>query len=166
LFSHASQYPTTGLGYRPAYRSICHRCARENRFQERAIQKNGGQAVGPALRFFGVDHPDVDLLYREELAGWERDGVVQTKPAFSGLPEGDIKFVQHRLWQERDQVARLFRGGAQVYVCGDGKHMAPAVRDTFIRIYRDAVGASDIDAQAWADKIEHEHGRHVADVFA
>jgi cytochrome P450/NADPH-cytochrome P450 reductase len=26
-----------------------------------------GEPAGPALLFFGCDHPDVDLLYRDEL---------------------------------------------------------------------------------------------------
>lgn len=42
--------------------------------QERAIQKHEGQQVGKALLFFGARHPDVDYLYRDELAGWEARG--------------------------------------------------------------------------------------------
>ncbi|HMN21532.1 MAG TPA: cytochrome P450 [Ottowia sp.] len=134
--------------------------------QERAIQAGNGRSVGPALLFFGCDHPDVDLLYREELAAWEAAGVVSVRPAFFKAPEGEVSFVQHRLWQDRADVAELFRRGAHVYVCGDGKHMAPAVRDTFLRIYAEAAGATREQAEAWADKIERETGRYVSDVFA
>jgi cytochrome P450/NADPH-cytochrome P450 reductase len=134
--------------------------------QERAVQKQGGQPVGPALLFFGVDHPDVDYLYGDEFATWESEGVVTMCPTFSAAPERNMPFVQHRLWQERERIADLFRDGASVFVCGDGRHMAPAVRETFIRIYRDAVGASEQEAAAWAERVEHEHGRYVADVFA
>ena len=52
------------------------------------------------------------------------------------------------------------------YVCGDGRHMAPAVRETFIHIYQRATGSDDAAAQAWVDRMEHEHGRYVSDVFA
>ena len=44
--------------------------------------------------------------------------------------------------------------------------MAPAVRETLVRIYRENTGASDADAERWADAVEHEHGRYVSDVFA
>lgn len=44
--------------------------------------------------------------------------------------------------------------------------MAPAVRETLIRIYRETTGASDAEADRWADQGEREHGRYVADVFA
>jgi cytochrome P450/NADPH-cytochrome P450 reductase len=134
--------------------------------QERAIQKAGGREVGPALLFFGVDHPWVDYLYKDELAAWQEQGVVVVHPAFSEAPDGEVSYVQHRVWQCRDAVAALFRRGATVFVCGDGARMAPAVRATFVRIYQDALGVSADEAEAWAEKVERETGRYVADVFA
>ncbi|MDM0034227.1 cytochrome P450 [Variovorax sp. J22P271] len=134
--------------------------------QERAWQKAAGREVGPALLFFGIDDPDVDYLYRDQFAAWEAAGVVALRPAFSARPEGDVMFVQHRVWQDRADIGALFRLGAQFYVCGDGKHMAPAVRETFIHIYRTATGSDDAAASAWADRMEHAHGRYVSDVFA
>ena len=112
------------------------------------------------------DHPDVDYLYRDELAAWEQAGVVSVRPAFYKAPQGDVAFVQHRLWQDRADVAGLFQKGASVYVCGDGRRMAPAVRETCVRIYREAVGAAPEAAEAWMEKIERESGRYVSDVFA
>ncbi len=152
--------------------------------QERAMQAHAGQEVGRALLFFGCDHPDVDYLYRDELAAWERDHVVEVRPAFAlaGAREAneaneaneadgangadEVKFVQHRLWKDRADVAALFRQGAVVYVCGDGRHMAPAVRETLVRTYEEASGASHEDAERWAEQVEREHGRFVEDVFA
>ncbi|MBX9943803.1 MAG: cytochrome P450 [Reyranella sp.] len=134
--------------------------------QDRAAQKQGGQEVGPALLFFGTNHPDVDFLYRDEFEQWQKSGIVALLPAFSLQPEGEVSFVQHRVWAERARVVELFRQGGSVYVCGDGQFMAPAVRETLVRIYREASGASDADAQKWADTVEHEHGRYVSDVFA
>ncbi len=116
--------------------------------QERAVQAQNGRSVGPSLLFFGCDHPDVDFLYRDELAAWEADGVVSVRPAFYKAPEGDVTFVQHRVWKDRTDVAELFRKGAHVYVCGDGRQRAPAVRDTFPRIYQEAVGATAEQAEA------------------
>lgn len=134
--------------------------------QDRAAQKAAGQDVGPSLLFFGTNHPDVDFLYRDELTVWARDGLVDVLPAFTDQPEGEVTFVQHRVWQERARVAELFRAGATVFVCGDGKYMAPAVRETLIAIYRDSTGATELDATRWADEIERDHGRYVADVFS
>ena len=44
--------------------------------------------------------------------------------------------------------------------------MAPAVRETLVKIFREATDAAEAEAQEWADRIEREHGRYVADVFA
>ena len=134
--------------------------------QERAAQKAAGREVGPALLFFGVDHPDVDYLYRDEFGMWQSQGVVEMRPAFSAAPEGDVLFVQHRVWKDRAEISSMFRHGAQFYVCGDGKRMAPAVRETFMRIYRENTQADEATADAWADRMEHQHGRYVSDVFA
>ena len=134
--------------------------------QERAMQAQNGRSVGQSLLFFGCDDPDVDFLYRDELAAWEAAGVVSVRPAFYKRPQGDVTFVQHRVWQDRADVADLFRRGASVYVCGDGRHMAPAVRQTFVRIYQEAAGTTAEQAEAWVDRIERETGRYVSDVFA
>ncbi|MFP5476144.1 MAG: sulfite reductase flavoprotein subunit alpha, partial [Gammaproteobacteria bacterium] len=138
--------------------------------QERAMQAQGGRSVARSLLFFGCDHPDVDFLYKDELAQWEAAGVVSVRPAFFKAPvqgpEGEVMFVQHRVWQDRADVAELFQKGASVYVCGDGRRMAPAVRETCVRIYREAVGAAPEAAEAWMEKIERESGRYVSDVFA
>ncbi len=134
--------------------------------QERAVQQAAGQTVGRSLLFFGCDRPDADFLYRDELAGWSRAGVVDVRPAFSAQPQGDVCFVQDRLWQDRADVEQLFRAGATVFVCGDGRHMAPAVRATLTRMYREATGSDEAAAEAWVEHIERETGRYVADVFA
>ncbi|MFM9928264.1 cytochrome P450 [Variovorax sp. H27-G14] len=134
--------------------------------QERAIQAAAGRRVGPALLFFGCDHPGVDDLYRDEFDAWQAAGAVSVRRAHSAAPVDGVEFVQHRLWADRTEVAELFRAGAHVYVCGDGRRMAPAVRETFVEIYRDAADVSLEAAMRWADKIERETGRYVADVFA
>ncbi len=134
--------------------------------QERARQAQSGRTVGKALLFFGCDHPDVDYIYKDELAAWEAAGVVSVRPAYFKQPQGDVAFVQHRLWQDRADVAELFQQGATVYVCGDGRRMAPAVRETFVRIYQEAMNKSAEDAERWAERVERETGRYVSDVFA
>ncbi|MET0402849.1 MAG: cytochrome P450 [Cystobacter sp.] len=133
--------------------------------QERALRHAGGEAAGPALFFFGCDHPEVDFLYREELARWEQEGVVKVLPAFFRQPEGDVMFVQHRLWKEREQVKALLARGASFFLCGDGRRMAPAVRETLGRIHQEGAGCSVEEANAWLADLEKQ-GRLVADVFA
>ncbi|QRN94380.1 cytochrome P450 [Archangium violaceum] len=133
--------------------------------QERALRHTRGETAGPALLFFGCDHPDVDFLYRDELAKWEQGDVVKVLPAFFRQPEGDVTFVQHRLWKEREQVKVLLDQGALFFICGDGRLMAPAVRETLARIHQETVGCSAEEAAAWLTGMEKQ-GRLVSDVFA
>ncbi len=137
--------------------------------QERAGKIAEGTNLGEGLFFFGCDHPDVDFLYRDELANWEAAGAVSVLPAFFKAPrqtlQGEVMFVQHRLWEERKKVIQLLELNAQIYVCGDGKRMAPAVRETLERIYQDASQREPEEARAWLEEMER-NGRYVADVFA
>ncbi|HEX2910153.1 MAG TPA: cytochrome P450 [Chloroflexia bacterium] len=134
--------------------------------QERAIQASQGQPLAKALLFFGCDHPEVDFLYKDELQAWEDQGVVSVRPAFSKEPREGVKYVQDRLWQDRAEVIELVKQGAILYLCGDGRNMAPAVHETCVRIYREATGASSQEAESWMDEMERKHARYVADLFA
>ncbi|WP_343527009.1 cytochrome P450 [Sphingomonas sp.] len=134
--------------------------------QEREARKAGGETLGPALLFFGVRDPDTDFLYRDELERWQAADVVRLRMAFSATVEEGVAYVQDAIWRDRADIAALFRAGARVLLCGDGEHMAPAVRDTFIRIYQAETHASQADALAWAERIEREGIRYVADIYA
>jgi cytochrome P450/NADPH-cytochrome P450 reductase len=134
--------------------------------QERAIQAANGRTLGEALLFFGCDHPDVDFLYRDELLAWEKAGVVKVRPAFSKAPAGQVSYVQHRLWQDRAEVIALINQNARIFVCGDGRRMAPGVRETFTRIYQEAAQCSPEQAEHWMNELERTSSRYVTDVFS
>jgi len=132
--------------------------------EDRAEQRRAGVELGPALLFFGCDHPDVDWLYRAQLEAWAREGVVGVYPAFLRAEQDGVTFVQHRVWAERERVGALLDAGARVYVCGDGRHMAPAVRETVGRIHQLRHGLDPARAEAWLRDQEQAHA-YVADVF-
>lgn len=135
--------------------------------QDRALQaQDEGVTPAPALLFFGCHHPDVDYLYRDELAAWSAAGVVDVRPAFSAAPADGVRYVQDRLWADRAGVVDLVRQGAIFYVCGDGRYMAPAVHDTCTRIYIEATGAGRAEAEDWMTRMQRDHGRYLTDVFA
>lgn len=133
--------------------------------QERALRAAAGGPIGRALLFFGCRHPDVDYLYRDEWEAWERQGVVEVRPAFSAIGE-DAKYVQDRLWQDRVDVAELFRRGAMVFVCGDGQRLLPVLRETGARIYQEATNCTSDQAIRWLADLEQNHSRYYADLFS
>jgi len=133
--------------------------------EDRILRQAAGEPAGPALLFFGCNHPEVDFLYREELARWQAAGVVTVLPAFFHQPDGEVCFVQHRLAREGNRVRELMDRGATFYVCGDGRHMAPAVRASLARLFQEQNRCSVEEAQELVAALERE-GRYVADVFA
>lgn len=130
-----------------------------------AVSAAKKQKCGEALLFFGCDSADANFLYHAEFAEWESRDLVHVRPAFSKESGSAIHYVQDRVWQDRDDVARLIDQGARIYVCGDGRRMAPAVRETFGRIRREISQSSQEEADAWLAELE-KSVRYVQDVFA
>jgi cytochrome P450/NADPH-cytochrome P450 reductase len=122
--------------------------------------------VAKSLLFFGCNHPDVDLLYKDELESWEKAGVVEVRSAFSAAANSDVRFVQDRLWQDRADVVALFKQGARIFVCGDARTVMAGVRNTAMRVYQEATQCSTDEAERWEGEFERDHSRFYADVFA
>ena len=131
--------------------------------QERALLKDRGKTLGPALLFFGCRHPDQDFLYREDLERWSADGIADLHVAFS-RKEKTKTYVQDLIREKREQVWPLLEAGAHIYVCGDGGRMEPDVRRALARIYSEEKDVSAEAADAWIDALTAE-GRYNLDVW-
>ena len=116
------------------------------------------------LLFFGCRHPEHDWFCRDEMEGWRDRGVAELFLAFSAVPAHPWRFVQDALWAEQGRVWAALQDGAQVFLCGDGKFMAPAVRDTLIRIWMQQVGGEHAQGSVWLEGLI-EAGRFHQDVF-
>ncbi|MGW1621683.1 cytochrome P450 [Streptomyces sp. NPDC002172] len=125
-----------------------------------------GARLAPALCYFGCDAPDADYLHAEELRAADQAGAVSMRPVFSEEPEDGLRFVQHRIAADGDEVWALLEAGAEVYVCGDGRHMAPGVRAAFRDLYvQRTPGADDAAAEEWLRHLM-DQDRYVEDVYA
>lgn len=135
---------------------------------DRLAAQQAGAPVEPALCFFGVRDPEVDYIFRDRFEQAEAIGIVQMRPAFSRAPQDGVRYVQDRIAADADEVWSLLSDPARdthVYVCGDGARMAPAVRGSFLDIYRARAGADDGQARDWLNGlIESDH--YVEDVWA
>ncbi|HEX8555673.1 MAG TPA: cytochrome P450 [Sphingomonas sp.] len=132
--------------------------------QERSVQQAQGAEIAPALLVFGCRHPDHDWFCRAEMEGWQASGIADLLLAFSAVPDHPWRYVQDALWAERDRVWALTQVGAAIFLCGDGRFMAPAVRDTLIRIAMEKTTTDHAGGSAWLEDMI-ESGRFHQDVF-
>jgi len=131
---------------------------------ERAAQRSAGTQIARSLLFFGCRHPDHDWFCRDEVEAWADKGIIEPFIALSAVPGHPWKFVQDALWAERERVWAAIEAGAQIYLCGDGRFMAPAVRDALIRIQVAQLGGTHATGSDWLEKMIEE-GRFHQDVF-
>ncbi|MFM9853029.1 MAG: bifunctional cytochrome P450/NADPH--P450 reductase [Sphingomonadaceae bacterium] len=128
--------------------------------QERA----SSPASGPIHLFFGCKHPEHDWLCRDEMEGWVASGLITLHRAYSSLADFPHAYVQHALSAAGATLWPLIEGGAHIYICGDGKRMAPAVRDAFLGLNMSQTGGNRDVASDWLEAMI-DGGRYHQDVY-
>ncbi|KAL9083687.1 MAG: hypothetical protein Q9165_008415 [Trypethelium subeluteriae] len=135
--------------------------------QERAIlAAAGARKLGPAILYFGCRDVDKDFIYKEELAQWEKEGVVSVRPVFSRHgPEGCRKYVYERMWEDRAEIVELFRQrAAKIFVCGSAGKLARSTSEVVQKIYlNEYPEKTEREAFEWLQGIRET--RYVSDVF-
>lgn len=115
--------------------------------RERMVQKEKGIPIGKIMLFFGCRNQFEDFLYKEE---WEEAKKVlgdkfDLVTAFSR--EGKEKvYVQHRMYEKREEIAELLKQKAFIYVCGDASNMARGVQVELAKILAEQRGISEENA--------------------
>jgi cytochrome P450/NADPH-cytochrome P450 reductase len=133
--------------------------------QERAVQKQSGREVGKALLFFGCRSPDEDFLYSDsDIAEWIKLGVVDVRPAFSRSPSDSegCKYVQDRIWRDREDITKAYEENAKFFTCGSGK-IATGIKHKLIEIIKGNTKLDDAEAVAQFEKVSRD--RYATDIF-
>ncbi|WP_333772463.1 bifunctional cytochrome P450/NADPH--P450 reductase [Streptomyces sp. IBSBF 3136] len=133
--------------------------------EERATQHADGTRIGLSQVFVGCRHPEHDYFYKQEMQDWEQAGIAQIHTAYSAVTGHPARFVQNAIANAADTVWQAIQDGAYIYVCGDGRRMAPAVREALAAIHRQKTGSDDETAQQWLAQLEADE-RYQQDVFA
>ena len=128
--------------------------------QERAAL----DASAPCHVFFGARHPDHDWLCRGEMEQWAADGVIDLHVAYSQVEGHPHRYVQDAVWAARDALWDVVAKGGQIFLCGDGRYMAPAVRDTLIKIHVEKTSGDHLAGSTWLEGLI-EDGVYHQDVF-
>jgi cytochrome P450/NADPH-cytochrome P450 reductase len=128
---------------------------------------SSGRKLAPAILFFGCRSSETDDLYREELDAWEKMSAVEVRRSYSRAPEksDNCKYVQDRMWQDREVVAKYWADGAKIYVCGS-RAVADGAKATFLKIKGQMEDEEQVDEEAtekWFTSLRNI--RYVTDVF-
>mmetsp|Transcript_3531 Transcript_3531/g.8271 ORF Transcript_3531/g.8271 Transcript_3531/m.8271 type:complete len:1929 (-) Transcript_3531:295-6081(-) len=91
--------------------------------QHRIAQKKAGMKVGPCVIYYGARKAATEWLYREELEGYEKEGVLTMRTAFSRDQARKI-YVQNRIAEDYQNVYRMMmeEKGA-FFVCGSSRNV-------------------------------------------
>ncbi|CAF3765878.1 unnamed protein product [Rotaria socialis] len=130
--------------------------------QERAAQLICGREVGPTILYFGC-RSQKDFLYSDELEKWSKVGAVQVKHVFSRESNGDKKYVQNLVWEDRKDIIKLYSEGARFYTCGSATKLAGSMKNCFIKIIAEHKQCDEQKATEILDKISVS--RYSIDVF-
>lgn len=127
--------------------------------QERLASKHPGKN----WLFFGERNRAFDFYYKDfwdELVHQKR---LRLDTAFSRDTEEKC-YVQHRIWNLREEIWDWMEQGAIIYVCGDASQMAKEVEATFVRLFMEKKHLDEAGARALFKAFRHE-GRYLADVY-
>jgi cytochrome P450/NADPH-cytochrome P450 reductase len=136
---------------------------------ERVEKIKAGKKLAEAVLFVGC-RGEGDKLYGELWKEWEGVGAVRVYYAFSREEIGSngCRYAQDRVWEEREEVRRLFKRGARAYICGSSR-LGKGVADVVARIVREdkeRMGEGDYtleDGLRWWESLRGE--RFAVDVF-
>ncbi len=132
--------------------------------QERAAQKERGDAVAPSLLFFGCRTREHDQLYADELRSFEQSADVRVYTAFSREPVEGRKYAQHEMLAHADEIWDLVQRKATIFVCGNAHTLAPGVRAALLEIVHGKTGLTPGDAGSWLINLRGER-RYLEDIW-
>lgn len=130
-------------------------------------ERQATRAPGRAWLFFGARNRATDFLYAEELHSFAESGALtRLDLAFSRDGNGCAmkQYVQHRLWENADEVFGWLEEGAHLYVCGDAERMAKDVDETLRALVARAGRMEAEAAHAYVNELIKNH-RYVRDVY-
>jgi sulfite reductase (NADPH) flavoprotein alpha-component len=121
-------------------------------------------AEGKSWLFFGDQHFRTDFLYQTEWQKWIEKGVLtRMDVAFSRDTDHKV-YVQHRMFEQSNELFQWLEEGAAVFICGDEKNMAHDVHKTLIEIIEKEGGMSREKAQEYLACMQQQK-RYQRDVY-
>ncbi len=127
-------------------------------------ERDATGARGKSWLFFGERNFTNDFLYQLEWQDWLASGALSRLDVAFSRDQPEKIYVQHRLWERREELRRWLDDGANLYVCGDEKGMAKDVDAMLAKILAEP---SKGDEEAGRAKLKElaKAGRYQRDVY-
>lgn len=133
-------------------------------FRSFVAHRDATGAEGRNWLFFGDQHFTTDFLYQTEWLSWIETGVL-TKMNVAFSRDGEEKlYVQHKLWQHREELVNWINGGAYLYICGAKEPMSVDVEKMLTQIIKDQKALTEEAATEYLAALKEE-GRFLKDVY-
>jgi len=128
--------------------------------EERA--ENGDK--GKSWLFFGERNFSNDFLYQLEWQDHLASGTLSRIDVAFSRDQPEKIYVQHRLWEHRDELLKWLDDGAHIYVCGDEKGMAKDVDAMLVKILAGKAKGDEEAGRATLKELT-KAGRYQRDVY-
>jgi sulfite reductase (NADPH) flavoprotein alpha-component len=122
------------------------------------------EASGRGWLFFGDRSFTHDFLYQLDWQDALKDGSLARMDVAFSRDRLDKVYVQHRIWEQRQDLVDWLENGAHFYVCGDAKSMAKDVRAMLVNAYADVKTLSAEGAEHTVSALERDK-RYLQDVY-
>lgn len=126
-------------------------------FMQERIERG---SAGRNWLFFGDQYQHVDFLYQVEWQEWLESGDLTRLDVAFSRDQGHKIYVQHRMWEQAEELMNWLDGGASLYVCGAKSPMSEDVEATLLEI----AAKRHADPRDWLDGLS-EADRYVKDVY-
>jgi len=121
-------------------------------------------AKGRSWLFFGERNYTYDFLYQLEWQDHLASGTLSRIDVAFSRDQPEKIYVQHRLWERREELLRWIGDGAHIYVCGDEKGMAKDVDAMLVRIFAETAKGDEEAGRAKLKELA-KAGRYQRDVY-
>lgn len=121
-------------------------------------------AKGRTWLFYGDQHFATDFLYQVEWQNWLKQGVLTKMDVAFSRDSAEKVYVQHRMLEHSKELYQWLQDGANIYVCGDEKHMANDVHHTLSTIVQKEGRFSFEEAEAYLTDMRKQK-RYQRDVY-
>ena len=114
--------------------------------------------------FFGEQRRASDFLYREDLEGMHRDGLLSRLDLAFSRDQSHKIYVQDRMQENAAELYEWLERGAYFYVCGDASRMAKDVEQTLLDTIANGKDCSPEHAQEYLNELKKAK-RYQLDVY-